>query len=433
MEVNLNNEFDLKEFVCEKRLYINISIEKIIYFPGEEVKGFVFIQSKGSLTNLLFIYSLVKVTISQIFYYEYDIGTKLESDLGEEKLKIKIPFMDKVKTREKQILYSTMFNYSQYLGSNLISGLKLPFQLILPNNLEPTFYFQNSYIRHILTFDFEDFGSKNSIGFIIKNPRYFSLQNKSLKEPYTVFKDMTKNKFVFINQGKVAIYISSKSNSYKYGDKIPLEITIDASELNIDLTGIQIKLDRYIQFNDKDNKNSIKEFFTHNLFNQVIKFEEKKKCYKQNILIIPKNDDFCFNSDVIYSIVEANYLKLQFPEVELFPFTSGGLINCIYLINVKLNFDSMATLDETISMPLELYFPNNNNIMNNNGNNHEIKIYNPYGEIFNDSNEINENLNINSINNNNNKIQQENGFEVIEKQDFINALNSNSSLNKKNK
>ena len=30
--VNLNNEFDLKEFVCEKRLYINISIEKIIYF-----------------------------------------------------------------------------------------------------------------------------------------------------------------------------------------------------------------------------------------------------------------------------------------------------------------------------------------------------------------------------------------------------------------
>ena len=41
---------------------------------------------------------------------------------------------------------------------------------------------------------------------------------------------MTKSKFIFFSQGKIAIYITSKSNSYKYGDKIPLEITIDSSE-----------------------------------------------------------------------------------------------------------------------------------------------------------------------------------------------------------
>ena len=252
MENIINNEFDLKEYISEKKLSINISVEKIIYFPGEEIKGFVYIQGKGSLTNPLFIYSLVRVNISQIYYYEYDIETKIESDLGEEKFKIKIPFMDKVKENENQIVYSTMFNYSQYLGYNLIDGIKLPFQIILPNNLEPTFYFKNSYIRHILSFDFYEFESKNSIGIIIKNPRYFSLENKSLKEPLTVFKDMSKNKFIFFNQGKIAVYVTSKSNSYKYGDKIPLDITIDASELNINLIGIQIKLDRYIQFNNKN-------------------------------------------------------------------------------------------------------------------------------------------------------------------------------------
>ena len=420
MEIINNNEFDIKEFICEKKLSINISVEKIIYFPGDEIKGFVYIQGKGTLANPLFIYSLVKVSISQIYYYEYDVETKIESDLGEEKFKLKIPFVDKVKEKETQIIYSTMFNYSQYLGTNLIDGLKLPFQIILPNNIEPTFYFKNSYIRHILTFDFYEYESKTSIGFIIKNQRFFSLENKSLKEPLTVFKDMTKSKFIFFSQGKIAVYITSKSNSYKYGDKIPLEITIDSSELNINLIGIQIKFDRYIQFNNKNDKNSIKEFFTHNLFCKEVKFEEKKNNYKYNIIISPKNDDYCFEPDIFYSIIEANYLKLNFPEIDLFPFCSGGLINCLYLINVKLYFDSLATTDETISIPIELYFDNNKNDINKN----EIILNNPYNEIFKED-DINENLNINSINNN--RIKEKDGFEVIEQEDFIKALNTNNS------
>ena len=420
MEIIHNNEFDIKEFICEKKLSINISVEKIIYFPGEEIKGFVYIQGKGTLANPLFIYSLVKVSISQIYYYEYDVETKIESDLGEEKFKLKIPFVDKVKEKETQIIYSTMFNYSQYLGTNLIDGLKLPFQIILPNNIEPTFYFKNSYIRHILTFDFYEYESKTSIGFIIKNPRFFSLENKSLKEPLTVFKDMTKSKFIFFSQGKIAVYITSKSNSYKYGDKIPLEITIDSSELNINLIGIQVKFDRYIQFNNKNDKNSIKEFFTHNLFCKEIKFEEKQNNYKYNVVIVPRNDDYCFEPDIFYSIIEANYLKLNFPEIDLFPFCSGGLINCLYLINVKLYFDSLATTDETISIPIELYFDNNKNDINKN----EIILNNPYNEIFKED-DINENLNINSINNN--RIKEKDGFEVIEQEDFIKALNTNNS------
>ena len=420
MEIIHNNEFDIKEFICEKKLSINISVEKIIYFPGEEIKGFVYIQGKGTLANPLFIYSLVKVSISQIYYYEYDVETKIESDLGEEKFKLKIPFVDKVKEKETQIIYSTMFNYSQYLGTNLIDGLKLPFQIILPNNIEPTFYFKNSYIRHILTFDFYEYESKTSIGFIIKNRRFFSLENKSLKEPLTVFKDMTKSKFIFFSQGKIAVYITSKSNSYKYGDKIPLEITIDSSELNINLIGIQVKFDRYIQFNNKNDKNSIKEFFTHNLFCKEIKFKEKKNNYKYNIVIVPKNDDYCYEPDIFYSIIEANYLKLNFPEIDLFPFCSGGLINCLYLINVKLYFDSLATTDETISIPIELYFDNNKNDINKN----EIILNNPYNEIFKED-DINENLNINSINNN--RIKEKDGFEVIEQEDFIKALNTNNS------
>ena len=42
-----------------------------------------------------------------------------EEEMIIKKIKIKIPFMDKIKEIEKQKVYTTTFNYSQYLGKNL--------------------------------------------------------------------------------------------------------------------------------------------------------------------------------------------------------------------------------------------------------------------------------------------------------------------------
>ena len=430
MEENLEDE-DFREFVNEKKISINISIEKIIFFPGEEIKGFIYIKGKQILTNPLLLYSLVSVSLTQIYYYEYDLESKIETDEGQEKLKIKLPFIDKIREKEKQILYSTVFNYNQFLGFNIMNGLQLPFQLVLPQNLDPSFYYQNSYIRHILTFDFLGLESKNSIGLVIKNPRYFSLENQSLKEPLSVFKDMTKTKMLFFNQGKIATYITSKSNSYKYGEKIPINITIDASELNLNLIGIQIRFDRYINYNEKENKNNPRKNITTNLFCRNINFNEKKNNYKFDIEIAPPSDDFCIDPNLLYSVVEGNYVKLNFPKVNLLPFCSGGLIDCLYCINVKLCFDSMVTTNETINIPIELYSDDGKkkeeNIIQINKVNSEIK--NPYNEIFND--DINNNLIINSVEEENNKKNDKNcnGFEVIDQEDFIKAMNGNNNKN----
>ena len=425
MEENLEEDY-FKEFVNEKKISINISIEKITFFPGEEVKGFIYIKGKPILTNPLLLYSLVSVSLSQIYYYEYDLESKIETDEGQEKLKIKLPFIDKIREKEKQILYSTVFNYQQFLGFNIMNGLQLPFQLILPKNLDPTFYYQNSYIRHILTFDFLGLESKNSIGLVIKNPRYFSLENQSLKEPLSVFKDMTKTKMLFFNQGKIATYITSKSNSYKYGEKIPLNITIDASELNLNLIGIQIRFDRYINYNEKENKNIPRKNITNNLFCKNINFE-KQNNYKYDIEIVPPTDDFCIDPNLLYSVVEGNYIKLNFPKVDLLPFCSGGLIDCLYCINVKLCFDSMVTTNETINIPIELYLDDEKKKEENIIQINEVN-ENPYNENFKD--DIDNNLNINSVEEENNKINEQNkncnGFEVIEQEDFIKAMDGSN-------
>ena len=435
MESNLESELDLSEYINEKKITINISIEKITFFPGEELKGFLYIKGKPVLTNPLLLYALVSVNITQIYYYEYDLESKLETEEGQEKLSIKIPFIDKIREQEKKILYSTTFNYSQYLGSNLMNGIQLPFSLFIPNNLDPSFYYKNSYIRHILTVDFFGLESKNSLGLVIKNPRYFSLENQSLKEPLTVFKDISKTKMLFFSQGKIAIYITSISNSYKYGSKIPLKINIDASELDLNLIGLQIRFDRYINYNDKENKNIPRKSITNNLFCKNINFEEKKMNYKFELEIEPPSDDFCIDPNLLYSVVEGNYVKLNFPKVDLFPFVSGGLIDCLYAVNIKLCFDSLVTTNETINIPIELYLDdgNNENIINNDKNFQNINEIkdnedkNPYNEIFKDE-DIKDNLNINYVEKENNVISEENNkeksneFEVIEQEDFIKAM-----------
>ena len=436
-----NEEMNIEEYRNEKRISINITVEKFTYFPGEVIKGFLYIKGKN-LTNPLLLYALVNVKKKKKYYYEYELESKIESDTGEEKLKIKIPFVDKIRERENQIVYSTMFNYSQYLGSNLMNGIQLPFQIVLPQNLDPSFFYQNSYIRHIVTFDFLGLESKNSIGLVIKNPRYFKLENNSLKEPLKVFKDISKTKMLFFKQGNIAIYITSKSNSYLYGEKIPIEISIDASELELDLIGIQVRFDRYINYNEKEDKNIPRKSITNNLFCKDINFSEKKNHYKFDVTIDPPGNDFCVNPNLLYSVIEGNYVKLDYPNVNLFPFSTGGLIDCLYVINVKLCFDSMATTDETISVPIELYLDNNQNkdneINNNNINdNNQIKnIPNPYKDIFkDDDDDLNDNLNINHIEENNNKINNNinkdrqtncDGFEVIEHEDFINAMNTSA-------
>ena len=91
----------------------------------------------------------------------------------------------------------------------------------------------------------------------------------------------------------------------------------------------------------------------------------------------------------------------------------------------------MVTTDETIAIPIELYLENelnkkkeNKKINEINSQNSEIK--NPYNEIFKE--DINQNLNINEVEEENNKINQNDkkyeGFEVLEQEDFINAMNN---------
>ena len=122
--------------------------------------------------------------------------------------------------------------------------------------------------------------------------------------------------------------------------------------MSLKLTGVQVRFVRYINYNDKTDKNIPNKTITHNLFCRIFNFGEQKKNYKFKVDIESPNEDFSLDPNVLYSLVEGFYNKLDFPQVDLFPFCSGGLIECLYVINIILCFESMATTNETISIPI---------------------------------------------------------------------------------
>jgi hypothetical protein len=337
-------EINIENFVDEKKIEINISTEqgKLDYFPGEEIKGTLKIKGKSTLINPLFLYPLVKASISQINFYECE--SKSQNDIDD----------DKPKEFEKQLVYSKVLNYNKYLASNLMSGMELPFKLVLPQNLEPSFLYKNSYITYILTFNFPGLASKNSIELLIKNKRHFSLENKLLEEPWSL---------ILYSKENNSISISSKSNSYPYGESIPIQIKIDGSETSLNLTKVEIGFDRLIHYNEKMDKSKQIKTIEQQIFSENVEFNEQKNNYELNI-----NNK---STNIYYNSFERLYSKSNLPNVDLLPFCSresnvdllqfctGGLIDCRYAINVKLNFKDMSPINKTI--PIELYMDENKN------------------------------------------------------------------------
>lgn len=375
---------------------LSVALNKPSYFPGEEMTGYLYLKANPSINNPLFLNALANVTILQIYSYEYEPQTifdQIDSTISSNK------------EYEEHIIYSTTFNFHDYLGKNLVNGLQIPFTIFLPDIIEPSFYYKKSFIKHILNFDFAGFNCKNSIGLLIKNPRYFNEANKNLKEPLKILRDIIKTKMFFINQGKIAIYIFSKSNSYLYGTAIPLEIKIDASELDLFIQEINVNFDRIINFNDKQNKNNIKFTIKKNLFNQLFKVNQQNKNFSLNLIIPSPTDDFVADPKLIYDLVEANYRDINYiPSVDILPFCIGGIINCLYVINVKINFDSTMTSNEEFIIPIEFYLDNNNGVINVENKNKE--------------------KNIIEKNNIEKKVNEENnhGFEIIDDKDFMKSI-----------
>ena len=359
---------------------INIILEKNDYYPNEIIKGYIFLISGNLLKKGIINYKLYNKQ-----YYSYKDNDKKEIN----------------KTKYNSLI-SKSLTYSQIIDYSLSKGINIPFQIKLPNNICPSFEYTliqfNGHIRNYIEIEIPEFNLKLQKIIIIKKP--FNLMKSLLS--------FNNNKYLNIfNKGHISLNASYKTNCYAFLDKIPIEINIDNnSNSNVDITKINIKLERIITFkNIDDNIHYKKNDILYNNDIYIDKtLDKNNNKIKVNIEINIEEPESLFNKYQI-ELTNFNYTYIQDKSklIKLIPNIDTDLFKCEYFIKIKLIYKSFLTSDNIcLDMPLSLFHENTivdldknkENILNNN--NIQTKDENEF-----DNSNIKKNKNIIKVNNEN--------------------------------
>ena len=121
----------------ENEISLNIFINKSCYNPGETISGYIDIQPKYNINQTIFNDTQAIFKITQFQQYDYSTGS------GEDETKIYVNDDSDVFTLE------TRFDY--FCGANILVGIKIPFSIQIPLEIQPTLYYYGYYIKHFLS------------------------------------------------------------------------------------------------------------------------------------------------------------------------------------------------------------------------------------------------------------------------------------------
>jgi len=216
-------------------------------------------------------------------------------------------------------------------------------------------------------------------------------------------------------------------NKFYYFEKIPFEVYLDRTELNMKVKSIKLKLNMKIYYNSKGDQKI--HFMTEKnleLFNReypvnnsLNKFEIKDYIQLQNDSNFSKyisvNDKYCSLEEM--KKIEVDY---NFKNIILMPFCFGGLINPEFILQVDIIYKQHRSTS-SFSIPIDFDECQNssvnidkidkiNNILNNHKN--ENKNNNSSSKDIKSTNEEDSKQNI----------AESEGFVVYEDDDFEKAL-----------
>ena len=237
----MGNNFQSPKF--NKYIDFYIKLDKICYFPGENISGTLFLTGKPGLMQTQFTDPKVVFTIYEIqtFY----IPNSNNKTIFEEN-----------KNKNEQF---TLFN--NYIGANLLTGISIPFTYQIPTTIHPTCSFLvNSalgYSKHFFTVELPNLNLKRALLIVIKNNANFTNENNLLQMPCKFFKTISKSKFL-VNKGEFSITVNLPKNVFYFDEPIPFEIFLDCKNLDLIINKIDISLIRKKRHNNKSNFNKIR-------------------------------------------------------------------------------------------------------------------------------------------------------------------------------
>ena len=335
-----------KKYNNEKNFTITIELNKTCYFKGEYIKGNLILKPKDIIKKSLLLCPIIaNATLEEIQNYKfYEVSNE--------------------SITEKEILFKYPMNIPIFNSKNIIEGMKIPFEFQIPLDSYPSCIFDvNSYVRHILIFDFSSIEAKKSIVIIIKNSQYFSAFNDLFKSPKVVSMKTTKHKYAIFNMGYISANVKLEKNVFGYDEVIPLQIEIDCPDLKIKIENVDIFIYLTISKNNKGDhkKNQVKS--EKIIFSKIISLKKKMKKYHiEDIIELPKG-----NPHDVYKKLDNDMRKYsqKFKDVYLYPSCYEGLISCEYYIKVTFETDTLFSTNESLIIPIDFYERDKTNKANN--------------------------------------------------------------------
>ena len=316
-----------------------IDQDKIQFFPGETMKGYVYFIPKknGYIEDIRMSFKLIENWIFPCELNKTETNTQTISEFG---LNIKR-------------LFPEQLNKSIYLLANTY---KFPYKFKVPSFLSPSFEYPTQKIRAYLRYSLEakikssEFSGNTSIYIIVKAIKKNNLDSDN---NLNVEKSLNIKKWGLIGSGSTILKASYTSKYYKISDIIPLNINIDNSQSKLKVTKCKIDFIRKMTFRDKVNLRNIK-IYDDKLIKKKLDWEVKKheiknfeyKLYLRELLF----------SNLTYDGYVQPYKKVNIPILDLMPSIDSGIIKCEYLIKITAYYENFVKKAERprIFLPINI-------------------------------------------------------------------------------
>ena len=342
-------DFDIDpKFNQQGEIIIQIKLTKKCYYPDETIKGIILLYPKTSIKNTKLTNLEIKLEIFQYQHYILKTGGKTRAT---------------VNIDEKLILISNNIFYPNLINIIMNGEMQIPFSMKLPNNIYPTCIFDRmAFVKHYLIISIPSLQIKKSDLIIIKNMKYFSLNNGLLKKPLNISKEIAKIAFWFFERGKIKLNVKMPKNYFDYNEEIQYEVMFDCTELELQIFKIIVSINRYQRKNLKINRSKVKIGNKERLNSKIYDFPENEKMFiikdSMNFLNSTLNKNVCNNPSLVYKLLESksfSEINHNITDYFLAPSCYGGLLSAEYYLKIEILFDTSFTNTEELKIPLDFY------------------------------------------------------------------------------
>ena len=340
-----SSDFDSEIGKPEIKIYINNNI----YFPGETIKGTLFLKSGNFFEKGIIIYKIYgQEKINEINKYNIECNNSTK-------------------------IYYISLEYQGLINYSLSCGIEIPFEIILPSYILPSFEYSINknnygYIKYYLQIEIPELNLIKQKFIIIRRP------NIKLNSPL-IFKSERNEKMLGIfNKGCPILNASFDKNYYYFNEEIIVKISYNNNNSKFNIKNINVKLIRNIIFKlkennenkniiflDDKNKEKIEDFiFYDELFYKNINMNDK-------IDMNNKNKDINFDVKIkleepenIFNKNNVDYLNLGLNDksnlILFLPSFESSIFKCEYIIKIEGIYDTIFPIQNLeINMPISVY------------------------------------------------------------------------------